>query len=275
MKPRHFITLAITFLLLLAACAPTPAPLPTALPPTLAPTETPAPPEPTATLVPLPTQTWTPAPTPEEPLIPKHIFGIDFVDPQHGWMIGDATWIQSYVIALASTSDGGRTWHAIPMPGVKHSYGIRWDFFFIDQHNGWVFSSEGLFSTHDGGLSWTNEYSKGVITQFITAADGSLWALEDNKDCCSQMLLAVTADSYQTWQPVLTNLPLEIKLGQSQLVMADAQNAWILSKPEESQHLIVTHDGGASWESLLIPCDPPTSTFYSVDVVDQQNLWFG
>jgi photosystem II stability/assembly factor-like uncharacterized protein len=280
-KPQA-LTLGIVIALLLAACTAAPAPLVTPPASTHKPTVTPAPPKPTATAKPspAPTQTWTPVPEPEKPLLPNYITRPHFVDALHGWMIGQATWGNYSVFATASTSDGGKTWQAIPPP-VMNIYGVSsvvspQELHFLNDKEGWAYDP-GLFSTHDGGLTWVDEQPAAKIVRFVKAADSTLWALEEEECECEWKLLSVSATPHQDWQSSTVKFPADMGDWGTKVAMADSQHIWILYSSMESPgaHLFSTRDGGATWTEEPSPCPEPLPLFVDIEVVDRQHLWLG
>jgi len=86
--------------------------------------------------------------------------GIEFVDPEHGWISWRWSWGNSRASAMTATEDGGKTWEKLP---ASHGSGPM---HFLSRNDGWMIgASEGqesapiqeadaLWATHDGGLSW-------------------------------------------------------------------------------------------------------------------------
>ncbi len=84
------------------------------------------PPAPNTNPVPIaslsPTVISTPPPTPlvpsqpAPPAMPVRVMGMSFVDPSHGWLLGNKGEDSSMPVALASTVDGGKTWQPLPLP---------------------------------------------------------------------------------------------------------------------------------------------------------------
>jgi len=69
---------------------------------------------------------------------------IFFLDPMHGWVIGDFG-------TLIFTHDGGETWGIGKTGTLANLHCVR----FADPTHGWVVGSEGaLLATHDGGATW-------------------------------------------------------------------------------------------------------------------------
>jgi len=99
---------------------------------------------------------------------------ICFLDSKQGWL----TFKNGYV---AKTTDGGRTWCDLLDPrDVWHDQ--RWDTFFskiyfVDSSNAWALGSDSLYTSRDGGRSWTKISGKAEFRDlyFLDASHG--WAV--------------------------------------------------------------------------------------------------
>jgi photosystem II stability/assembly factor-like uncharacterized protein len=227
----------------------------------------------------------TPHSTPNTPLVPKHYLRTTFVDRDHGWIAGYADWEERPVDALASTSDGGRTWQAIPIPPVDEIFlsppSIVGNFYrmrllFTDAQNGWIYQKK-LFHTNDGGQTWRQEHPRGTIIQMGKATDGSFWALEQARSDLT--LWRVSGDSYASWIKLGYQFPFA--MNQVYLSIIDDQNAWMsywvtfqTGDPNAGSHLYRTSDGGKNWE-LVTPPEPCNFYPLMVSPVDSQELWMG
>jgi hypothetical protein len=92
----------------------------------------------------------------------------------------------------AVTSDGGRSWELLPMPQAPLSV------FFLDERVGWLVSNGGrLWSTMDGGRTWTRARLDGVRAEpvrvfFCNATRG--WLL------CNRKAVYGTSDGGRSWK---------------------------------------------------------------------------
>ncbi|HLX33234.1 MAG TPA: hypothetical protein VKR79_10775 [Gaiellaceae bacterium] len=108
------------------------------------------------------------------PVIPV---AASFVSPDRGWELGRSGCLACS--ALRVTADGGHSWTTLPPPPARLSYntpsaaGVL-DVAFADGANGWLFGP-GLYSSHDGGRSWTLQQLSGVSS--VEAAAGDVYAL--------------------------------------------------------------------------------------------------
>jgi photosystem II stability/assembly factor-like uncharacterized protein len=218
-------------------------------------------------------------------LVPKHYLRTTFVDRNHGWIAGLADWEDRSVDAIASTSDGGRTWQAIPVPPVDeyHLFSAilfgdfsRMRLLFTDAKNGWIYQKR-LFHTNDGGQTWKQEHPHGTIIQMGKATDGTFWALEQAGS--DRTLWRVSGDSYASWIKLGYQFP--IAMNEVYLSIIDDQHAWMsywvnfqTGDPNAGSHLYRTNDGGKNWERVT---PPKPCNFYPLIVspVDIQELWMG
>jgi photosystem II stability/assembly factor-like uncharacterized protein len=93
---------------------------------------------------------------------------LHFVNAQDGFVSGPTTRKQSW---LYRTSNGGRTWRKLPLPGMPGGF-IGEPFSFTSARNGWLLadvgaamgqSSANVFHTSDGGLHWVKVAHAGIV----------------------------------------------------------------------------------------------------------------
>jgi photosystem II stability/assembly factor-like uncharacterized protein len=226
----------------------------------------------------------TPVNTPEAPLLPEHNLQITFVDRLHGWVIGSTEQDNGGLTALASTTDGGLTWKALPFPLITQFYSdpFYWNIerslgvLFTDPTNGWLYYDK-LFVTRDGGQTWIEEHPRGFILRMGKATDGSFWALEQVGS--DWTLWQVSGDSYAQWTNLGYQFP--IKGDHPFLAVIDAQHAWISywvsfqsDRSDIGTKLFMTSDGGKNW-AKVIPPNPCDYWPLIVSPVSLQELWMG
>lgn len=206
---------------------------------------------------------------------------LQFVDPQHGWFLGQIYPGMHQVYAvLYATSDGGATWQLVsdstpmakPSNSLPGSYSLPYGpetFTFVNDQLGFA-GDDRLYKTQDGGRSWApldlpappdaprlTQPSRFVSPpRFATPLDGVLQVAYyeyDNIYCppCdiamnlpAALYLYYTHDGGQTWTPY----PAPALAGNAGLI--DAQNGWFLGSSDltmASTALYLTADGGQSW----------------------------
>jgi photosystem II stability/assembly factor-like uncharacterized protein len=198
---------------------------------------------------------------------------LDFVDAQHGWMIGVTNGAQGSQVTVYRTGDGGRTWQpalitSLPPDGSPTADGspalagsfVAGQDHFRDALHGWVVIGRvvnsgvvdcQVYETGDGGLTWSGPTSSACIglspeVTWVTAALGYFvppWA---------QNSVSVTQDGGQswstqgmpgTWARVMPELLEGDESGHLTIVATEAE--WRGGQPP--YEVLDSTDGGASW----------------------------
>ena len=97
-------------------------------------------------------QTWTDVPHRYREHNRYQFYGVHFVSPTTGWVVGD-------VGIVLKTTDGGATWvdQSIPSNWVPTPQDLL-DVSFADANNGWVVGWGGvIYHTTDGGRTWEQQ----------------------------------------------------------------------------------------------------------------------
>jgi photosystem II stability/assembly factor-like uncharacterized protein len=136
---------------------------------------------------------------------------IDFLDPQHGWIVVDTQLtMNSPTGDLFRTDDGGQTWTPLAVPSGD-------PVFFTDTQSGWQAASRcstcpsnDLKVTHDGGISWNDVTIDGAAATSTQdrmfglpakLTDGSvLVPVNITEGDNHAFALFQTADNGQTWR---------------------------------------------------------------------------
>jgi hypothetical protein len=145
---------------------------------------------------------------------------ITFVSSTSGWAIGQAgtpgqcaNTVPTICTSIVRTTDSGQTWRGIPAPATNQVRGIR----FLDGVNGWAYGPD-LWSTHDGGATWTQVQTGGQQVIDLETAGSEAFALFANcpaatggsaQDCTSYSL-KTTGDKDDDWAdvgPATSDLP--------------------------------------------------------------------
>jgi photosystem II stability/assembly factor-like uncharacterized protein len=118
------------------------------------------------------------------------LFDIDFVDYEHGWVVGgrDST-LRGYA---ARTTDGGQTWSGQELP----EYGMLRAVDFVDPLHGWAVGRVGtIIHTTDGGQIWLPQASGVDSTLFDVEFVDPLIGMASGLDA-----VLFTDDGGSTWR---------------------------------------------------------------------------
>jgi photosystem II stability/assembly factor-like uncharacterized protein len=132
-------------------------------------------------------KTWTVAATPVVSTSPDGggIFSVAFRDRRHGFAIGgDLSAAGTAVDALATTRDGGRTWHLVPAADAPGFYRSGSAFVAHGGHStltALAVGPTGSDISFDGGSTWQPfDPASGGFDSVECAGDGACWASERN-----------------------------------------------------------------------------------------------
>lgn len=140
-------------------------------------------------------------------------------------------------VRLAQSSDGGRTFRPLPVPGTAvadgrdgptrgSTTGVR----FGSPRDGWLFG-DGLWATHDGGGRWIAVRMPGSVTR-LEAARGTVWALVSDGAGSQTMNLyrsAVGTDRWTRVPRVSVTAPADLAVRGSDVVVIGAESSplWV------------------------------------------------
>lgn len=115
-----------------------------------------------------------------------------------------------------TTDNSGRSWRQLASPniGSVSSSGAIWFYLggkvevrFLDRQRGWYLQAGQLWTTGDGGSTWSLTKTTGLVTDLTTAGD-TAWILVTHcpspvKLSCSNLQLSRWMLTDQTWRPVI------------------------------------------------------------------------
>lgn len=232
-----------------------PAPTPTA-PPTTAPQlTTPIAPPTTASV---PPSTAPPAPVKPVPAGFQPL-SVTFVSQYTGWASGQYPCPGGECLALAGTYDGGRTWSArnapaVPLTGSSES-GAPVAVRFADRLDGWITTSSGLWSTHDGGYLWSRLVNPAgpdgrIVDLEAAAGTAYLVTISPSSPVETVYSTAVTTDDW-------TAAPLHPGVGAGPVPTAQlilfGHNGWIVDV-DRTTTAGARLAPGAGWQAWTPPC---------------------
>jgi len=136
---------------------------------------------------------------------------IHFLDRNHGWIAsGCNSFCYESNPHIIRTTNGGRTWSDVPPPNmagtylsepVWHQYGGVVKVRFTSATRGWYLQAGELWSTGDGGTSWSQAHLGGVVTT-LASSGNQMWALVDSCGAfpCASFHLFYRSDPDTGWQ---------------------------------------------------------------------------
>jgi photosystem II stability/assembly factor-like uncharacterized protein len=178
-----------------------------------------------------------------------------FTDATHGWLTGDCNGVKAGAL-LFKTSDAGSSWQEVNLPEPVNYPGIfavdtqdacgTYDPFFFgndlghlsvtckDYSKNPITSTYFIYTTQDGGNTWTSAAYPGEALYFISADTG--WALAAK--------IQLTKDGGKTWAPIsdVTWTP--------QMDFISEQIGWAVATDNNQVALVYSDDGGARWSEL-------------------------
>jgi photosystem II stability/assembly factor-like uncharacterized protein len=158
---------------------------------------------------------------------------------------------------LVATKDAGASWRVVggelPAPGSEFSPMI-----FPTPRVGWVLGDGALFTTRNGGQTWSRVRLEGWVAA-ISASGPSLWAFVSSCDSavntCNYLLryrVEATTFTGKSWHEVGL-LPAAIGADAPLVVRLTPRDAVIADSPERGQTQVAfTSDGGAHWTSVHV-----------------------
>jgi photosystem II stability/assembly factor-like uncharacterized protein len=172
-------------------------------------------------------------------------------------------------MAQAVFSQSG--WSRIPFDFTKGFYNMPlYDVKFSDSLNGWVFGSDGMYKSNDGGITWENKYKIRYIrnrfsTQRIAYLEKDTVYIADDK------YLYRSFDGGETWDSPQTT---GFYVGGAFFFNKDF--GWALGQDyyPYNASLFKTTDGGETWELKLKQDSSTTSIAFSSVYFPSENNGF-
>ncbi len=184
-----------------------------------------------------------------------------FTDATHGWLTGDCGGVQASALLFKST-DASSTWQLVTLPEPADYPGIFSNesqiacgsynpFFFSNDFGRLAVNCQDysgtqmsyfyyIFTTQDGGSTWTSSSYPGEALYFFSADTG--WALAAK--------IKQTIDGGATWKTISD------VSWTAQVDFVSAQLGWGVARSDTAEALVKTDNGGATWTELTPSVGP-------------------
>jgi photosystem II stability/assembly factor-like uncharacterized protein len=217
------------------------------------------------------------------PFSPKYFTNIKMINERDGWATISS---QNGYYDVARTIDGGHTWKIVTPDQQFSNQDVDWttlylEAFFLDQSEAWVIYSgrnRPVWRTVDGGEHWVP--SKQVFAgerqtiDFVNKSVG--WLMVTNGPTTQGQVatdLHQTEDGGETWEQRVSYLDRNNQMNDpTAMIFADSTYGWVTQSHFNGieSSLLVTRNGGITWEDLKIPA--PTQQPHLFDP-DQKACW--
>lgn len=207
-----------------------------------------------------------------------------FVTPRLGWVLGTSSCApqcatSASAAVLVTTDDGGAKWRELPRVGASLAFDRSSTasvdaVVFANRHDGYLYGP-GLFSTRDGGESWTQDPVSAVAS--VAIASGYTYAVTGKTGSVVVWRCSLTNG---TW--VRVKVPTKVTYGP--LPRLAVQGATVLLLQPATQDVVrksgrlgslwLSRDRGASWSSVRVPCRPSDGGAALISIVPGEvNSW--
>ncbi|GER88244.1 hypothetical protein KDW_24060 [Dictyobacter vulcani] len=201
------------------------------------------------------------------PLTGQDVTGINFINPQNGWLLLKTanSADNNQPIAVLSTLDGGQDWiqiNNVDQPNTSNANtlplaGDKTGLSFSDINQGWITGTTAgdktpfFYHTKDGGNTWKQQTltapNESTIRtfppMFSTQNDGVMPAeLADNGHAA---LIYTTHDGGVTWNNSAPNTSITATVS-----FIDGNQGWAVGSDNKGGSIYSTRDSGKTWDHL-------------------------
>ena len=185
---------------------------------------------------------------------PPLVYSTTWISEDAGWvLVADGGCTATCAAVIYRTADGGETWEVLegaePRLDIDRQEGdpaIEPHLRFANERDGWMVTPD-LWSTHDGGATWTLVELDGVVSS-LEAEEGSVHAVMLDSDGFRVWTSPVTTDDFVPAPDVAP--PGTGPVPSTDLVLAD-DRGWMVVNNEVVTSGLTLEDG------VWTPFDPP------------------
>jgi len=194
------------------------------------------------------------------------------------WVLGSVSCRRSQRCpVVVRTTDAGRSYSRIGAPGAGVEVGNELfkdlGIVFADASHGWIYGP-GLFSTDDGGTSWTNLHVQGTVMD-LAASNGELYALVCTRGlsaCLDGVGMELMRAPQRSGALRAVRLPARLDWG-STLVLKGRTVIVMSGLGKLASVLMVSTDGGARFTVKASSCVPGLSGAIYGALIGAGVLW--
>lgn len=199
-----------------------------------------------------------------------------FIGANFGWALGSDCGSAPCTAKVARTTNGGRTWHALPgLGGIKTNEddgnsvrAIR----FGNQNDGWIFGPT-LHATHNGGQSWKQIPTDGDVVA-LEQTKGMTWLVVSSCQAGGCKLSLWTAPSSSDKFVLRSVIPgTDANEKTYQLVRAGSSYGWLSGWGNGDSEILRTTDAGKTWQEIANPCKTQGNYRQRLSRYDTHRLW--
>jgi photosystem II stability/assembly factor-like uncharacterized protein len=206
------------------------------------------------------------------------IYRLFFVNETHGWgNIGQ----YNFDSRMVRTSNGGETW-AVLETGIEKAYRG----YFTNSLTGWIIGQTQhkghILKTIDGGNNFTLSYASDSISFFCdiyaTLDNLIIWVCGASNN---RYLLLLSTNGGFTWQdhslPLLKNRYNQMEEAKTitSIQFMNDTLGWITCWGSVNGYVLLTTDGGITWQQQLIECGNNwgTTIFQDISMISPKKGW--